>query len=222
MDTKNNNDQLNRRNFLKNTALFAVAVSTSVWSGCHDKEEEEIEVPVKVDDDKIILPTDCKTTTDILGPFYKTGAPFQEDVIPAESTGAPLIVSGKVFGDCDTELKDAVVEIWNADTDGAYDIDTFKFRGRYKTIDDGAYRFKTIIPGRYLNGGTYRPSHIHFRITAPNHQELVSQIYFKDDPFISKDPWAGDPKAAERILIIGKDGSNTDTITFDIYLTPLA
>jgi hypothetical protein len=47
----------------------------------------------------------------------------------------------------------------------------------------------------------------------------VSQIYFKDDPFIATDPWAGDPTAAERILIIAKDENGTDSITFDIHLT---
>lgn len=165
--------------------------------------------------------SDCVTTDDILGPFYKPGSPFREDIIPSTSQGEPLVLEGKVFTDCDKPLKDAVVEIWNANEDGDYDTSNeFKFRGSARTTEDGAYRFRTIIPGRYLNGGTFRPSHIHFRITAPGHEELVSQVYFKDDPFIDDDPWAGSPKAVERILTITHDTNGTDTVNFNIYLNP--
>jgi catechol 1,2-dioxygenase len=150
-----------------------------------------------------------------------TNAPFGENIIPIENTAPPLIVEGKVYSNCDVPIKDALVEIWNANDNGEYDTSMdFKFRGRYQTSADGAYRFRTIIPGRYLNGNTFRPSHIHFRITAPNHQELVSQIYFKDDPFIESDPWASALKATERILTLSKDANGIDTVTFNIYLNP--
>ena len=205
-----NEKLLGRRQFIRNSTLVAVSISLPGFVSCKEKTE--------------ILPDeeDCVTTDDILGPFYKAGAPFREDIIPLGNTGVPLFVEGKVFTGCDTVLNDAVVEIWNADDDGAYDTsDEFRFRGRYKTEADGIYRFKTIIPGRYLNGATFRPSHIHFRITAPVHQELISQIYFKDDPFIAGDPWAGSSKATERILTIGQDVYGTDTVNFNIYLTPV-
>jgi hypothetical protein len=47
---------------------------------------------------------------------------------------------------------------------------------------------------------------------------LVSQVYFKEDPFIEDDPWASDPKAQARILVLQKDDDNTDTVNFDINL----
>lgn len=203
-------DQLKRRSFLKKFTI--VSVSVMVAPSCIGKK-----------DDCIILPpeNECQTTTDILGPFYKPGAPFREDIIPAGASGVPLIIKGKVYSNCDTVLKDAVVEIWNADNEGDYDgreSATFNFRGRNQTSEDGAYRFKTIVPGKYLNGGSFRPSHIHFKITAPGHRELVSQIYFKNDPDIDSDPWAGDPKAESRILALEKDENGLDSVDFDIYL----
>jgi catechol 1,2-dioxygenase len=199
---------MGRREFLNSASLVAVAISFPTLQSC--KED-------KLDATK----NNCQTTDDILGPFYKAGSPFGENIIPIENTAPPLIIEGKVFTNCDIALKDAVVEVWNANDTGGYDTSTdFKFRGQYKTAADGVYRFKTIIPGRYLNGGTFRPSHIHFRITAPNHQELVSQIYFKDDPFIESDPWAGASKASERILTLAKDANGIDTVTFNIYLNP--
>jgi protocatechuate 3,4-dioxygenase beta subunit len=128
-----------------------------------------------------------------------------------------------VFHDCDYPISDAVVEIWNADVNGDYDLsDDYIFRGSCRTGADGRYRFRTIIPGRYLNGGSYRPSHIHFRITAPGHAELVSQIYFKDDPFLSSDPWASLAKAKERILPLATDTNGENVVTFDIHLPKIS
>lgn len=163
--------------------------------------------------------TQCSTTADILGPYYKVGSPLREMIIPEGNDTPPLIIKGKVYSGCDNPLEDATVEIWNADEEGDYDLsEAFIFRGANKTTVHGEYKFTTIIPGRYLNGATYRPSHIHFRITAPGHQELVSQVYFAEDPFIDDDPWASDPQAQERILMLQKDDQNIDTVTFDIHL----
>ena len=202
-------NEIDRREFIKRSVLFGVVLSMPVLSSCGK-------------DDPVNPQDDCITTADILGPFYKAASPLKEDIIPAGNLEPPLIIKGKVLSDCSNGLKDAQIEIWNADGDGVYDTsEDFKFRGKYQTQDDGGYQFKTIIPGRYLNGGVFRPSHIHFRITAPGFQELVSQIYFKDDPFIQTDPWASDSKAFERILLVKKNADNIDTVTFNIYLTAL-
>lgn len=199
-------DQIKRRSFLKKFTI--VSVSVFVSASC---KKEEPNIP--------ILDDECRTTADILGPFYKAGAPIRENIIPTGASGEPLIISGKVYGDCNNFLQDALVEIWNADDEGAYDTsEEFNFRGGNKTNSDGDYKFQTIVPGRYLNGSTFRPSHIHFKITAPGHKDLVSQIYFKDDPYISSDPWANDPKAESRILTLEKDANGMDKVDFDIFL----
>jgi protocatechuate 3,4-dioxygenase beta subunit len=202
-------DALERRDFIRMTTLFAVSISIPVVLSCKG-------------DGGALPPAEagCKTTDDILGPYYKAGAPFREDIVPEGSGGTPLLIAGKVFSRCDQPLPGATVEIWNANAEGGYDTsDQYLFRGQFLTGEEGAYRFRTIIPGKYLNGGTYRPSHLHFRITAPGHRELVSQVYFKDDPYIAADPWAGDPRAKERILPLQPDANGMDSVTFDIYLS---
>jgi len=200
----NERSGFSRREFIRSSTLYAVAISIPVL-GCKNDEVKD--------------PDECETTSDILGPYYKAGAPLGENIIPPGVETPPLQVHGKVMNHCSVLISDAVVEIWNADAAGAYDTsEQFLFRGKYQTLSDGVYRFKTIIPGRYLNGSTYRPSHLHFRITAPGYRELVSQIYFRDDPYIESDPWAGAPAARERILTISKDANDVDTITFDIHL----
>jgi catechol 1,2-dioxygenase len=197
-----------RRDFLKKSSLLAIAATMAPFSSCREKEE-----PAPG-------PENCRTTDDILGPFYLAGAPFREDIIPEGVATEPLFVQGKVISGCTDAIADAIVEIWNANEEGSYDSSTdFLFRGRFRTGSDGTYSFRTIVPGRYLNGGTFRPSHIHFRITAPGYAELVSQIYFREDPFIDSDPWASAEKAVERILEISQNNNGDDIVNFDIHMT---
>ncbi|MFK7972244.1 MAG: hypothetical protein AB8F95_17880 [Bacteroidia bacterium] len=165
---------------------------------------------------------DCRTTNDILGPFFRKNAPQRHDLTWDELPGNRIELSGTVYGqDCKSPVKGAKVEIWHCDTQGRYDNETDRFdhRAMALTDEDGQYAFKTILPGKYLNGALYRPAHIHFRVTAPGQRELVSQLYFKGDPHIEKDPWASDEKAAYRIRPIAlKDTEGNLSVTFDLYL----
>ncbi|MFM9944820.1 MAG: hypothetical protein ACKVQB_06260 [Bacteroidia bacterium] len=165
---------------------------------------------------------DCKTTNDILGPFYRENAPVRNDLTFANQSGNNILLKGNVFkNDCVTPIKDATIEIWHCNIKGEYDNDTNEFRNRaqWLTNEKGEYSFITILPGKYLNGALYRPSHIHFRITAKGYKEIVSQIYFKGDPHIAKDEWASDKKAIHRILeIVPEDTKGGFTIFFNIYL----
>lgn len=166
---------------------------------------------------------DCDTTNDILGPFYRPDAPIRSDLTYEGLAGNRILLKGKVFrADCTTPVKDAMVEIWHCNTEGEYDNETkdFKLRACWNTNEQGEYSFKTILPGKYLNGELYRPAHIHYRVTEKTSKELISQIYFKGDPHIAKDPWASQAKAKLRILEISpEDIYGNLTINFDIYLT---
>lgn len=135
----------------------------------------------------------CEETEDnILGPFYRPNAPFRTEIAD-ESDGELLFLHGSVSGRdlaC-VPLDGALLDVWQADADGVYDnaSPNFLFRGRLNTDAAGAYALQTILPGRYLNGGTYRPRHIHLRISAPGHVLLTTQLYFEGDPFIDSDPF---------------------------------
>jgi catechol 1,2-dioxygenase len=198
-------DEITRRTFFKQSTMLAFGSIVAIRCRKEDGAGPD--------------PFSCTTTDDILGPFYKAGSPFREQIDPNPDPATTLIIKGTVFHECDTPLGDAVVEIWNADVNGEYDLsDDYHFRGSYRTSTDGQYVFRTIIPGRYLNGQTFRPSHIHFRITAPGHAELISQIYFRDDPFIPVDPWASSTKAKDRILQLTTDTNGEKLVTFDVHL----
>ncbi len=165
----------------------------------------------------------CVTTDDILGPFYRENAPFRTNLNSNNQAGTLLAISGIIYGtDCTTPIHEATVDIWHADDLASYDnaSSDFNFRGKVKTDVNGNYLFTSIVPGQYLNGSTYRPAHIHFRITADNHKELVTQLYFEGDPYIDTDPWASDEDADERIITLTTDTNGNQAGIFNIKLMP--
>jgi protocatechuate 3,4-dioxygenase beta subunit len=105
------------------------------------------------------------TAPDAEGPFYKPGAPRRD------ATGKGLVVSGAVrsAGSC-APLSGARVEWWQANPGGRYE-DTH--RGHLLSNGDGAYRLDTDFPPPYAG----RPSHIHFKVSAPGHRTLTTQLY---------------------------------------------
>ncbi len=205
---------MDRKDFLRTSALAAFAIST--FGQVSARESVESKLP------NSSHRGDCDTTDDILGPFYRPNAPVRSDMIFEGLNGSKVNLKGKVYtDDCTTALENAKVEIWHCDTQGSYDnkSDDFLHRAQQSSDLDGNYGFQTILPGKYLNGKLYRPAHIHFRVTHPEHKELISQIYFSGDPHIDKDPWASQKKAEARILpIILEDTNGNLAVTFDIYL----
>jgi catechol 1,2-dioxygenase len=132
----------------------------------------------------------CRVTEDnILGPFYTPGAPLRGDITDG-ATGQGLILEGRVYGcDCETPLAGAEVDIWQADDGGAYDNAGYRLRGKLMTDADGRYEFRSILPGFYLNGATYRPRHVHYKVSHQDGTALTTQLYFEGDPYIPTDPF---------------------------------
>lgn len=133
------------------------------------------------------------TEDNILGPYYRSGAPFRAKITPPLEAGKVLLVSGRVWGiDTRKPLKGAILDIWQANAEGRYDNDdpknppakdVFKNRARLLTDENGYYEYETVHPGPYKIGPTaWRPSHIHYLVRADGYKTLVTQLYFKDDP----------------------------------------
>lgn len=205
---------MKRKEFIKNTSWIAVGVSTGLlFQSC--KTDEGPVAPPTTGDKEV-----CNSTTeDILGPYYRANAPTRSSIRINGEAGQDLRIAGQVN---DTECKPiegALVEIWQANDAGDYDNSSseFKYRGKLDTDASGSYGFDTIVPGKYLNGSQFRPSHIHFKVSAAGYTTLVSQVYFKDDEHIEKDPWASDPSAELRILEMTSN-NNVVEVTFDIIL----
>ncbi len=178
----------------------------------------------------------CQATeSDVVGPFYRVGAPFRAELAEANEPGERLILTGTVFStDCRTPLPGTLIEVWQANTAGQYDTNTpgnftepskFHLRGMLYTNERGQYEIKSIVPGRYpippgLPGlekyaGLTRPAHIHFRVMESLHVPVTTQLYFKGDPFLANDPWAGHKQSLA--IELKQDGKGFRGV-FDIVL----
>lgn len=123
---------------------------------------------------------DTITTTDILGPLCRPGAPLRKNLNPKDFTGEVLHLYGTIFKeDGKMHVKDCLIEIWQCQSDGLYDnlTDEYAYRGSQKVAGDGKYYFITTKPVAYPveeNSPVYRPAHIHLRISAIGEQDLIN------------------------------------------------
>ncbi|MDA9773489.1 T9SS type A sorting domain-containing protein [Saprospiraceae bacterium] len=209
----------NRREFLKNTALSALGIG--VISKNLGSEGKSTTKPAE---DAIM----CEMTTlDFYGegPFYTDNPPMIEaNKLAADNeAGEKMIISGRVLNlDCDEFIPNTIVDVWHADDAGGYDNNGFKLRGFTKTNEQGFYLFETIKPGKYLNGASFRPSHIHYKITPPNFPQLTTQLYFSGDDSIPGDAAAsitsGQFDATNRIIDLTPNAAGVLEGTFDIII----
>ena len=73
-----------------------------------------------------------------------------------------------------------------------------------------------------MNGNSYRPSHIHLKITPPNFPTLTTQIYFEGDTDIADDAAAsitsGEYDATHRIISLTEDATGQLEGNWDIVV----
>jgi len=121
----------------------------------------------------------CATTEPtIQGPEYKSKAPFKESEGFAKGLVGPgLELTGTVFNRECKPVDGAVLNIWQANSNGKYDIDGFDLRGKIKTDKDGKYILDTIYP----KGSATRLSHIHVMVGIPGQPVLTTQVYFEGE-----------------------------------------
>ncbi len=198
---------MQRRKFIKETGMIAIGVGVFgnvIWSK-----------------DRFI--GDTPTTTDVLGPFYRPGAPARSNINPQEYSGQLFHVSGTVFKeDGKTLFKNALLEIWQCDENGMYDnlSDEYRHRGSQKTGFDGKYHFIGMHPIPYPsdNPNIWRPAHIHLLISGEGQQDLITQIYLENDPYLQTDIASSSPQASKRIMKIFKNTKNEEAVQFDIVM----
>lgn len=214
-DKKNINK---RRQFLKNTslALFSVAASSSILSSANSKLNSKN------------LMANCPHSTEDAygqGPFYTANAPtmLNNQLADVNEPGMRIIISGQVYNlECSQVIPDTEIDIWHANDEGEYDNLGYNLRGKTITNSQGFYIFESIKPGFYLNGSNYRPSHIHFRITPPGFNTLITQLYFEGDPHIASDAAAsvtsGSFDATNRIIPLVENNNGEFEGTWDVVI----
>jgi protocatechuate 3,4-dioxygenase beta subunit len=96
-----------------------------------------------------------------------------------------VAVSGRIFNVRGEVAQGATIEIWQANHEGLYDLDNYRYRAALIADRKGKYAFDSVMPGHYLARVC---QHIHYLITAPGHKALITQLYFATDPVLDGDP----------------------------------
>jgi len=148
------------------------------------------------------------------GPYYPNQLPLDQDndllvikdnITPGVGTVAWL--SGRILDRTGQPVRNAVIEIWQADNVGSY-IHTqgalngqrdsnFQGYGKFETSSNGLYLFRTIKPGLYPG----RVRHVHAKVTLPGGRSLTTQLYVEGETSGNDGVLNGVP-AAQRSAVV--------------------
>ena len=193
--------------------LAAIRFLTETGQKCDERRQEFILLSDTLGASMLIdainnRKPDGATESSVLGPFYQEGAPAYENganLADEETGGEPVLVSGKVVDLEGAPVAGAVLDIWQTAPDAVYaaqdENGSFNLCGRITTEDDGRYWFHTRKPVSYTVPGdgpvgamleaagrhNWRPAHIHFMLSAPGYETLVTQLFTDDDPYLETD-----------------------------------
>ena len=215
---------VSRRDFVKQGSLWIAAAAAGFDLACRTSSSGDAQAATPPPAASSKSAGVCaKTAPNIEGPYYRDGAPMRADLVDRGMRGTRLVIAGKVLGDdCKTPLEGALLDVWQADTDGHYDNDGHEgrrapgpltLRGKLLASRGGLYELHSIIPGRYLNGPQYRPAHVHVKVSAPGYQTLTTQLYFDGDPYNGVDPFI-DKSLVMKLADDGRSGGKAAAFDF--------
>jgi hydroxyquinol 1,2-dioxygenase len=126
---------------------------------------------------------------------------------PGATESTVLVVSGRVLSADGTPLPGAVLDVWQADADGHYDVQQPDLqpagngRGLFTADSEGRFWFRTCVPAPYpiptdgpvgallraTGRHPYRPAHIHFIATAAGHAPVTTHIFVAGSDYLDSD-----------------------------------
>lgn len=148
------------------------------------------------------------TSSSVLGPFHVSGAPpLAVGGDMKRGYGGPVLLAQGVIRDTEgNPIPGAQIDIWQTAPNGLYasqdeEQDTYSFHGLMTVGADGRYAFTTVKPVEYTvpsdgpvgdilracGRHPWRPSHLHYIVTAPGFRPLVTEIFPDDDPYLDQD-----------------------------------
>lgn len=155
---------------LSRRSLIAAGLTLPAWPQALITDGHAALAPTP-DCEKFPSPTPAQTA----GPFFIPDTPARQD-FTADGDGREQFIGGFLVTPSCAPIADAIIELWHADADGAYDNRGYRFRGHMRTGQNGAYGFSTIRPGRY----SFRTPHYHLKVFVGGRRVLTTQLYFPD------------------------------------------
>lgn len=184
------------------------------------------------------------TESTVFGPFHVDGAPEREmgAVISLDGKGEICLFQGRVTDLDGAPIENALIDVWSDNADGFYDVQQpdiqppFNNRGIFRTGPDGRYSFRGIRPVSYpipddgpvgdmlaaLGRHPWRPAHMHFLVSAPGFERLITHTFVAGDDYLTSDAVFG----VKPSLICTVKQAETDTeawvADFDFIMVPAA
>jgi catechol 1,2-dioxygenase len=150
-----------------------------------------------------------ETESTVLGPFYIENAPKYPNGanICLDGKGEPVWVHGRVTDAKGKPIVGAVLDVWQANEDGFYDVQQkgiqpdMNLRGVFTSDKNGVYNFRSAYPRFYpipfdgtvgdmlvaLDRNHNRPAHLHFIVSAPGFEKVTTHIFTPDCPWLKDD-----------------------------------
>jgi protocatechuate 3,4-dioxygenase beta subunit len=191
------------------------------------------------------------TESTVLGPFHLVDSPPRElgTDISLDHNGVPCVVSGTVRGVDGPPLAGALVDVWQANGDGFYDVQQpdqqpeRNLRGLFTTDERGRFWFHSVVPRYYpipddgpvgdlldaAKRHPFRPAHIHFIAGAAGYQPVTTHLFLETSPYLDSDVVFGVKKTLVRPVLDIDDSDLAGEygvpvpfklIEFDIALNP--
>ncbi|MDR2334529.1 MAG: intradiol ring-cleavage dioxygenase [Burkholderiaceae bacterium] len=183
-------------------------------------------------------PAGCTEAT-VFGPFHVEGAPEYElgADISNGARGVPCEVRGTVRGLDGKPIANALIDVWQSDEDGLYDvqhsdIDGAQARGILHSDSEGRYHFRSILAVPYaiphdgpvgdmlkaLGRHPWRPAHLHFLIKADGYETLITHVFRSDDAYLDSDAVFG---VRQSLIADWKEQADgTFLVEYDFALNP--
>ena len=152
---------------------------------------------------------DGATESTVFGPFHRQNAPelpWGGNIAHLDHEGAPTLVSGRVLDLDGRPVAGALLDVWQAQTSGLYDLQDpalheMHMRGRFHTDAEGRYLVRTVLPVHYpipsdgpvgamlraTGGHPWRPAHIHFVVSADGYEPVTTHIFDRTDQYLGSD-----------------------------------
>jgi protocatechuate 3,4-dioxygenase alpha subunit len=156
----------------------------------------------------------------------KAGAPEQQNILARDGAlGERIRIEGHIYDGAGALVKDAMVEIWQANANGQYGSNDFAGWGRAATdFETGLYAFETVKPGpASFRDGRKQAPHISLSIFSRGiNLHLQTRLYFSDegkanaaDPVLQL---VGQPDLVATLIANKSAGPERPVYRFDIRL----
>jgi catechol 1,2-dioxygenase len=146
----------------------------------------------------------------LVGPFYRANAPVRargESIASPDTPGDRVRITGRVYDlTTNAPIAGATLSTWQAATNGLYENQDpaqpdYNLRGQFQTDEAGTYELVALMPTPYpvptdgpvgdllrvARRHPYRPAHIHFIVSHPGYETLITQVFVAGGEMVETD-----------------------------------